>query len=90
MMYGLVRGAPCRGIAAAGSHGLRCEYGCRDQHADAKVTLVIRFRHMTEAKEARLRKCLERRALRGISSSAFNEALASLIIGSLDTTLTLK
>ena len=58
--------------------------------ADAKVTLVIRFRHMTEAKEARLRKCLKRRALRGISSSAFNEALASLIIGSLDTTLTLK
>jgi hypothetical protein len=28
---GFVRGAQCRGIAAAGSHGLSCEYGCRNQ-----------------------------------------------------------
>jgi hypothetical protein len=45
---------------------------------------------VAEAKEALGSCCEERPAFEDISSRAFNEARAAVIIGSLDTTLTLK
>jgi hypothetical protein len=48
----LGRGVPCRRIVAS-SHGLGCEYGCRDQHGRHEGHFGHLFLHMVaEAKEA--------------------------------------
>jgi hypothetical protein len=85
----LGRGVPCRGIVAS-SHGLGCEYGCRDQRSRHDHFGHLSLHMVAEAKEALSSCCEERPALGDISSRAFNEARAAVIIGSLETTLTLK
>ena len=83
---GLSRGVPRRDIVAS-SHGLSCEYGCRDQRSRHDHFGHLSLHMVAEAKEALSSCCEERLAFGDISSRAFNEARAAVNIGSLDTTL---